>query len=35
MTENIIVILISLTVSAIAVYFIDKKFGGTDDSHEG
>jgi hypothetical protein len=32
MLENAIAVVASLIISAIMVYVIDKKFGGTDDS---
>jgi hypothetical protein len=35
MLENAIAVVISLIVAFIAVYFVDKKWGGTDDSNEG
>jgi hypothetical protein len=35
MLENAIAVVFSLIVAAIAVYFVDKKWGGTDDSNQG
>ena len=35
MLENAIAVAVSLIVAAIAVYFVDKRWGGTDDSNEG
>jgi len=35
MLENVIAIVVSLMVAAITVYFVDKKWGGSDDSNQG
>jgi hypothetical protein len=35
MLENAVAVVFSLIVAAIAVYFVDKKWGGTDDSNQG
>jgi hypothetical protein len=35
MLENAIAVVISLIIAAIAVYFVDKKWGGSDDSNQG
>jgi hypothetical protein len=35
MLENAIAVVVSLIVAAIAVYLVDKKWGGTDDSNQG
>jgi hypothetical protein len=35
MIENIIAIVASLIIAFTMVYFIDKKFGGSDEGHEG
>jgi hypothetical protein len=34
MLENAIAVVVSLIVAAIAVYFVDKKWGGSDDSNQ-
>jgi hypothetical protein len=35
MLENAIAVVVSLIVAAISVYFVDKKWGETDDSNQG
>jgi hypothetical protein len=35
MLENAIAVVVSLIIAAIAVYFVDKKWGGDDDSNQG
>jgi hypothetical protein len=35
MLENGIAVVVSLIVASIAVYFVDKKWGGSDDSNQG
>jgi hypothetical protein len=35
MLENAIAVVASLIIALVAVYFIDKKWGGTDDSNQG
>jgi hypothetical protein len=35
MLENAIAVAFSLIVAAIAVYFVDKKWGGSDESNQG
>jgi hypothetical protein len=35
MLENAIAVVVSLIVAAIAVHFVDKKWGGPDDSNQG
>jgi hypothetical protein len=33
--ENAIAVVASLIIALVAVHFVDKKWGGTDDSNEG
>ncbi len=35
MIENAIAVVASLIIAVIMVYFIDNKFGGSDDSNQG
>jgi ABC-type cobalt transport system substrate-binding protein len=35
MIENIVAIVASLVIALVMVYFIDKKFGGSDEGHQG
>jgi hypothetical protein len=35
MLENAIAIVVSLIIAGIAAYFVDKKWGGADDSNQG
>jgi hypothetical protein len=35
MLENFIAVVTSLIIAFVAVYFVDKKWGGTDESNQG
>jgi hypothetical protein len=35
MLENAIAVVVSLVIASIAVYLVDKKWGGSDDSNQG
>ena len=35
MIENMVAILVSIVVALVMVYFVDKKFGGSDEGHQG
>jgi hypothetical protein len=35
MLENGIAVIVSFIVAALAVYFVDKKWGGSDESNQG
>jgi hypothetical protein len=35
MNEYIFAVIASLMIAGVMVYFIDKKFGGTDESNQG
>jgi hypothetical protein len=35
MLENAIAVVVSLIIALVAVHFVDKKFGGSDESNQG
>jgi hypothetical protein len=35
MVENAIAVVVSLVVAGVMVYFVDKKWGGSDEGNEG
>jgi hypothetical protein len=35
MIENMVAVAVSLIIALVMVYFVDKKWGGTDDSNQG
>jgi hypothetical protein len=35
MLENAIAVVASLIIALVAVHFVDKKWGGTDEGHQG